>query len=69
MDFLQGFAERLEEWSLSGFSAFTLTEQISSALVPTIYAQCLLVKELLVDGFDYVILVKSQSDPLEKRFS
>ena len=53
MDFLQGFAGCLEKWSLNGSSAFALTKQTSSALVQTLYAQCSLVKALLVDGFDY----------------
>ena len=69
MDFLQGFAEWLEEWSLNGSSTFALTKQTSSALVQTLHAQCSLVKELLVDGFDYVRLGKLQSDSLEKRSS
>ena len=68
MDFFQCFAGWLEEWSLNGSSAFALTEQISSALVQTLYAQCLSVKDLLVDRFDYVRFGKLQSDPLEKRF-
>ena len=67
MDFLQGFAEWLEEWSLNGSSTFALTKQTSSALVQALHAQCSLVKELLFDGFDYVRLGKLQSDPSGKK--
>ena len=47
MDFFQGFDGWLEEWFLSGSSAFALTKQTSSALVQALHAQCSLVKELL----------------------
>ena len=39
------------------------------ALIRTLYAQVLLVEELLNSGYEYVILCKLQNDPLEKPFS
>ena len=38
-------------------------------MIRTLFAQVLLVKELLRSGYDNVILRKLRSDPLEKRFS
>ena len=66
-DFFLSFAEWLNNWSES--PVFCLTPHTSDALIRTLYAQVLLVKELLNSGYEYVILRKLQSDPLEKRFS
>ena len=46
-----------------------LNSLYSDALIRTLYAQVLLVEELLNSGYEYVILRKLQSDPLEKPFS
>ena len=59
--FFLSFAEWLNNWSESPHT--------SDALIRTQYAQVLLVEELLNSGYEYVILRKLQSDPLEKRFS
>ena len=66
-DFFLSFAEWLNNWSES--PVFCLTSHTSDALIRTLYAQVLLVEELLNSGYEYVILCKLQSDPLEKRFS
>ena len=65
-DFFLSFAEWLNNWSDS--PVFCLTPHTSDALIRTQYAQVLLVEELLNSGYEYVILCKLQSDPLEKRF-
>ena len=57
----------LNNWSES--PVFCLTPHTSDALIRTLYAQILLLEELLNSGYEYVILHKLQSDPLEKRFS
>ena len=57
----------LNNWSES--PVFCLTPHTSDALIRILYAQVLLVEELLTSGYEYVILCKLQSDPLEKRFS
>ena len=57
----------LNNWSES--PVFCLTPHTSDALIRTLYAQVLLVEELLNSGYEYVILRKLQSDPLEKLFS
>ena len=67
VQFLRDFADWLEEWNTS--PNFTLTPQTSYALVTTLRAQVLLVEELLDDGYDYVMMARFQSDPLERRFS
>ena len=56
------FAEWLNNWSES--PVFCLTPHTSDALIRTLYAQVLLVKELLNNGYEYVILRKLQSDPI-----
>ena len=48
---------------------FTLTKQTSSALVTTLRATGALTDDLLIEGFEYVLLVRFQSDPIERRFS
>lgn len=59
--------EWLEEWNRS--LHFTLTPQTFNALVTTLQAQALLVEELLAEGYEYVMMSRFQSDPLERRFS
>ena len=48
---------------------FTLTKQTCSALVTTLRATGALTDDLLIDGIEYVLLVRFQSDPIERRFS
>ena len=38
-------------------------------MIKTLRAQALLVKELLQEGFEYVLMSKLQSVPVERRFS
>ena len=61
------FAAWLETWSSS--PSFGLSKQTSNALIRTLKAQAMLIDELLNNGYDYVLMRKLQSDPLEKRFS
>ena len=65
-DFFLSFAEWLNNWSES--PVFCLTPHTSDALIRTLYAQVLLVEELLNSVYEYVMLRKLQSDPLEKSF-
>ena len=66
-DFFLSFAEWLNNWAES--PVFCLTTHTSDALIRTVYALVILVEDLLNSGYEYVILRKLQSDPLEKRFS
>ena len=59
----------LENWSQCSPSIFNLSKQTSNALIKTLRAQALLVEELLQEDFEYVIMSKLQSDPVERRFS
>jgi WD40 repeat protein len=67
LDFYNSFANWLESWS--EISDFCLSKQTSKALITTLRSQSLLIKELLYDGYDFVLGRRLQSDPLEKRFS
>ena len=66
-EFFLSFAEWLNNWSES--PVLCLTPHTSDVLIRTLYAQVLLVKDLLNSGYEYIILRKLQSNPLEKRFS
>ena len=67
VEFLRDFADWLEKWNQC--PNFTLTSQTFSALVTTLRAQALLVEELLGEGYDFVLMARFQSDPVERRFS
>ena len=55
-DFFLSFAEWLNNWSES--PVFCLTPHTSDVLIRTLYAQVLLVKDLLNSGYECVILRK-----------
>jgi len=38
-------------------------------LIKTLRAQALLVQDLLQEGYEYILIAKLQSDPVERRFS
>ena len=67
-DFLEALADWLEKWH-DDCPAFTLTSKTSYALVLTLRAQSGLIKELLSEGYDFVMTSQLQSDPIERRFS
>ena len=67
-DFLKALADWLEKWH-DDCPAFTLTSKTSYALVWTLRAQSGLIKELLSEGYDFVMTSWLQSDPIERRFS
>ena len=67
-DFLEALADWLEKWH-DDCLAFTLTSKTSYALVLTLRAQSGLIKELLSEGYDFVMTSRLQSDPIERRFS
>ena len=69
LKFLNSFATWLENWSQCSPSIFTFSKQTSNALIKILRAQALLVKELLQEGFEYVLMSKLQSDPVERQFS
>ena len=66
--FLEALADWLEKWH-DDCPAFTLTSKTSDALVLTLRAQSGLFKELLSEGYDFVMTSRLQSDPIERRFS
>ena len=65
--YFRALANWIEEWQKS--PAFTLTAQTSHALITTLRAQSMLIEELLAEDFDYVLVSRLQSDPVERRFS
>ena len=66
--FLEALADWLEKWH-DDCPAFTLTSKMSYGLVLTLRAQSGLIKELLSEGYDFVMTSRLQSDPIERRFS
>ena len=67
IDFLNKFADWLEKWHTSPH--FTLTPHTFSALVVTLRGQAMLLHDLLIEGYEFVMTTRFQSDPLERRFS
>ena len=67
IEFLEKLANYIESWNNS--SNFCLSKQTGNALVRTLRAHVLLIKDLFVDGYKYVVMRKLQSDPIENRFS
>jgi len=66
-EFYRVLADWIEQWCDS--PAFKLTAQTKSALVSTLRAQAILIDELLVDGYQFVMTARLQSDPIERRLS
>ena len=66
-EFLLCLSNWVERWSDS--PAFCLSKQTVAAFVMTLRAQVYLIRDLLTEDYDFVILRKLNSDPLEKRFS
>ena len=67
IQFFRELADWIEMWQKS--PNFTLTAQTSGALITTLRAQAALIEDLLAEGYDYVLVARFQSDPLERRFS
>ena len=67
IEFFRKLADWIEKWQESPY--FTLTPHTSSALIATLRAQASLIEDLLKEGYDYVLVARFQSDPLERRFS
>jgi len=69
---LKSFAEWVSDWkssSISNCEKFTLTSQTSSALVYTLKCSVSLSEDLINEGYDFVLMARLQSDPIERRFS
>ena len=67
INLFRSLANSFEEWQEC--PSFTLSPQTSSALIATLRAQIMLVDDLLSEGYEYVMVGRLQSDPLERRFS
>ena len=67
IEFFRQLADWIELWQESPY--FTLTPHTSSAMIRTLRAQASLIEDLLADDYDYVLVARFQSDPLERRFS
>ena len=67
-DFLEALADWLEKWH-DDCPAFMLTSKTSYALVLTLRAESGLIKELLSEGYDFVMTSRLQSDPIKRMFS
>ena len=67
LNFLMDFSEWLEKWGEC--PNFCLSKQTSNALVLTLKSHAMLVKDLLAEGYEFVMTRRLQSDPIEHRFS
>ena len=70
--FLRNLAEWIEEWQLSQVSnsqKFTLSKQTSEALTTTLGCTASLIDDLIQEGYDYFLISRLLTDPLELRFS
>ena len=70
--FLRNLAEWIEEWQLSQVSnsqKFTLSKQTSEALTTTLRCTASLIDDLIQEGYDYFLISRLLTDPLELRFS
>ena len=63
------FSQWLETWLSFDPKAFCLSKSTFKALISTLKGQVALTNELLEEGYEFVLLGKMQSDPLERRFS
>ena len=71
LQFLRALADWVEIWNhqkIRNAEKFTLSAQTSYALRRTLRCQASLIKDLLHEGYEFVLTVKFQSDPIEKRF-
>ena len=66
-EYFRAMADWIEEWQKC--PNFTLTANTSSALIQSLRAQAMLIEDLLREGYEYVLVARFQSDPLERRFS
>ena len=67
LEFFDEFSQWLEEWSHS--PNYCLSKQTANALVLTLRSHAMLIRELLEEGYEYVMTRRLQSDPIENRFS
>lgn len=65
--FLENFADWLELWSEC--PNYSLSKQTSKALILTLRSHAMLICELLNEDYEYVLMRRFQSDPIENRFS
>ena len=71
IDFLLKMANWVEEWHaarIRNCESFGLTAQTANALIRTLRCHAGLIKDLLNEGYSYVLTARFQSDPLERRF-
>ena len=69
VDFLQAFAEWLENWLKNGSASFRFSKQTMQALIWTLCSLADLLDKLLMDDHKYILTARLQSDPFECRFS
>ena len=70
--FLRKLADWFSEWKTqqpANTEKFTPSKQTTSALVTTLRCTATLIKDLLQEGYAYVLMARFQTDPLERQFS
>ena len=68
IDFWFAFANWLDCWKSSA-RLVCFSKQTFDALICTLRAQACLCKDFLEEGYEFVVVAKFETDPLEKRFS
>ena len=70
--FLRAFCtmvDRMENSSkIANLEKFSFSSQTSQALQQTLLSHASLIEDLLVDGFNFVLTARFQSNPLERRY-
>ena len=64
--FLRLMADWIQNWQEKKIPKFTLTSQTASAFVRTLKCHASLIEDLLAEGYDFIMLSRLQSDPLER---
>ena len=67
LQFYEELAQWVEEWCKC--PNFCLSKQTGNAFVLTLRSQAKLIRDLLSEGYDFVLTRRLQSDPIENRFS
>ena len=69
-EFCHAIADWIENWcneSVPYFEQFTLSQSTSKAMIRTLRCQACLIEDLFVNGYDFIMTARFQSDPLERR--
>ena len=70
-EFLRMLADWFQEWkeeTIPNAQKFTLSAQTNKAMIQTLRCHASLIEDLLLEGYDYVLTARFQTDRLERRY-